>query len=127
VQRLQYLGDNVLTDGLNTDVETLREFLQIAGAPSLPDGPLPAKVVRAVRRAHGGRLPSEARPRLDVLREAAVPSLVASGGHSARLERICDALADELCAQRVVAPGAGHFVAAAPGFSEQLERFLASV
>lgn len=33
----------------------------------------------------------------------------------------------ELHAQRLVAPGAGHFVAAAPGFGERLERFLVSV
>jgi pimeloyl-ACP methyl ester carboxylesterase len=121
VARLQELGDAVLTDGPDADAAVLREFLQIAGAPA----PLPPEVAHAVRRAHGGRLPGEARPRLDVLREASVPTLVASGGHSVAIERICDALAGELCGQRVVVPGAGHFVAAAPGFAEQLERFLA--
>ncbi len=125
VARLQQLGDAVLVHGPDADPTVLREFLQIAGAPALEDGPLPADVAHAVRRAHGGRLPGEARPRLDILREASVPSLVASGGHSAALERICDALAEELCGQRLLAPGAGHFVAAAPGFAEQLERYLA--
>jgi hypothetical protein len=52
---------------------------------------------------------------------------VASGGHAPGLERICDALAVELNAERLIAPGAGHFVAAAPGFAERFERFLASV
>jgi pimeloyl-ACP methyl ester carboxylesterase len=127
VARLHYLGDTFLTDGLAADPGVLRDFLDVAGAGLLEDGPLPAEVARAVRRAEGGRLPGEARPRLDLLREAAVPSLVASGGHSAALERICDALAQELCAQRVVAPGAGHFVASAPSFPELLERHLASV
>ncbi|MFC8527209.1 hypothetical protein [Nocardia sp. NPDC057227] len=42
--------------------------------------------------------------------------LVASGGPAPALERVCDA-------QRV----AGHFVAAAPGFAERLERFLLAV
>lgn len=56
---------------------------------------------------------------------AAVPCLVASGDHTPGLERICDALAVALDAQRLVAPGAGHFVAAAPGFAERFERFLA--
>jgi hypothetical protein len=49
---------------------------------------------------------------------------VASGGHAPALERICDALATELRAERLIAPGAGHFVAAAPGFADQLEEFL---
>jgi hypothetical protein len=52
---------------------------------------------------------------------------VASGGHAAGLERICDALAAALHAQRLITPGAGHFVAAAPGFADRLETFLASV
>jgi hypothetical protein len=49
---------------------------------------------------------------------------VASGGHAAGIERICDALATALDGERVVVPGAGHFVAAAPGFAEKLEQFL---
>ena len=127
VARLEALGDEVLTRGLDSDADRLREFLRLAGAPPLPDGPLPEDVARGVRRAHGGRLPGEARPALDDIRKAGVPSLVASGGHTPALERICDALADELRAERLVAPGAGHFVAAAPGFGDQLERFLRSV
>lgn len=65
-------------------------------------------------------------PPLEPLRNAGVPALVASGGHVTGLERICDALASELGAQRTVVPGAGHFVPAAPGFAEQLDRFLTS-
>jgi hypothetical protein len=42
------------------------------------------------------------------------------------LERICDALAKRLNAERLTAPGAGHFVAAAEGFADRLERFLVS-
>ncbi|WP_157978871.1 MULTISPECIES: hypothetical protein [Nocardia] len=80
-----------------------------------------------MRRAHGGRLPREARPRLEAIRAHGTPTLVASGGHAPALERICDRLADVLDSQREVAPGAGHFVPAAPGFAERLERFLVSV
>jgi pimeloyl-ACP methyl ester carboxylesterase len=126
VARLRLLGDTVLRDGLETDPAVLREFLRLAGAPELGDGPLPEEVASGVRRAHGSRPPSEARPRLDVLREAGIPTLVASGGHHPALERICDALAHELDAERLRAPGAGHFVAAAPGFATELERFLAT-
>lgn len=126
VDHLELIGNEVLTHGLDAERATLREFLRIAGAPDVGEGPLPDEVANGVRRAHGGRLPSEARPALDVLRDAGIPSLVASGGHSAALERICDALAGELNSQRLQTPGAGHFVAAAPGFADQFELFLVS-
>lgn len=124
LKRFQRIGDEVLAEGLQADPAKMREFLRVAGSPVPDSGPLPENVVRAIRRAHGGRSPSEARPALDLLREAEIPALVASGDHSSFLERAADALALELDAQRLVAPGAGHFVAAAPGFAERLERFL---
>ena len=124
IERLERIGDVVLTEGLDADPATLREFLRVAGAPDVDDGPLPDAVANGVRRAHGGRLPGEARPGLDALRETGVRSLVASGDHTPGIERVCDALAAALDAERLVLPGAGHFVAVAPGFAEQLERFL---
>ena len=127
VARLERMGNAVLTDGLDADPATLREFLRLAGSPGVDDGPLPEGVANGVRRAQGGRLPGEAKPRLEVLRGTNVPSLVASGGHAPGLERICDALAAAIDGERLVVPGAGHFVAAAPGFTNRLERFLASV
>jgi pimeloyl-ACP methyl ester carboxylesterase len=127
VARFTRIGEAVLTHGLETDPATLREFLTLAGAPGVDEGPLSDDVARGVRRAHGSRSPFEARPALDVLRDAGIPSLVASGDHDATLERINDAAATALGSQRLVAPGAGHFVAAAPGFADRLERFLNSV
>ncbi|WP_067813954.1 alpha/beta fold hydrolase [Nocardia inohanensis] len=124
VARLKFVGDMVLTEGLDSDPEALREFLVLSGAPGIGGGELPAQVASSVRRALGGRLPGEARPELAALRAAAVPALVASGAHTPALESICDGLAAALGAQRVVAPGAGHFVAAAPGFTDRLDRFL---
>jgi pimeloyl-ACP methyl ester carboxylesterase len=124
VARLERMGNEVLTRGLDTEPATLREFLLLAGTPNIDEGPLPEDIARGVRRAHGGRLPGEARPDLDALRDARVPSLVASGDHAPGIERICDALAAALDGERLVAPGAGHLVAAAPGFSDRLERFL---
>jgi pimeloyl-ACP methyl ester carboxylesterase len=126
VDRMVRLGDAVLTHGLDTDPADLREFLRVAGAP-VDDGPLSEDVANGVRRAHGGRLPTGARPRLEAIRAAGVPTLVASGDHYAGLERICDFLAAELHAERLIAPGAGHFVPAAPGFAEAFERFLTAV
>lgn len=125
IARLERLGNAVLTEGLDADPAALREFLRLAGAPNVDKGPLPDAVARGVRRAHGGRLPGEARPAIGVLREAGIPSLVASGDHAPGIERICDALATALDAERLVAPGAGHFVVGAPGFAEHFEGFLA--
>jgi pimeloyl-ACP methyl ester carboxylesterase len=126
VAGLEAMGNAVLTHGLHADPATLREFLSLAGAPGVDDGPLPEEVASGVRRAHGGRLPGDARLALDALREARIPALVASGDHSPGLERICDALAAALDAERLIAPGAGHFVAAAPDFADRLEQFLIS-
>lgn len=127
VTRFARMGDEVLAHGLDSEPGTLREFLRIAGSPVPDEGPLPEEVARGVRRAQGSRPPSEAHPALEVLRQAGIPSLVASGGHNSALEHMCDAVATALGAQRVVCPGAGHFVAAAPGFARQLEEFLISV
>lgn len=127
VERLERVGNAVLSEGLDTDPAMLREFLRLAGAPDVNDGPLSDAVARGVRRAHGSRHPGEVRLALEVLRDAGIPSLVASGNHAAALESICDALAVALGAERLIAPGAGHFVASAPGFADQLEQFLVSV
>jgi pimeloyl-ACP methyl ester carboxylesterase len=123
VARFMEMGDAVLTHGLETDPDVLRAFLRVAGAP-VNDGPLSEDVTRAVRRAHGSRLPGEADLSLGSLRDAGIPCLVASGGHAEAIERMCDAVARELKAERVVVAGGGHFVAGAHGFSEKLQRFL---
>jgi pimeloyl-ACP methyl ester carboxylesterase len=127
VMRFARLGDEFLANGLATEPARLREFLTISGAPVPAEGPIPEDVVRGVRRAQGSRPPSEAHPPLEVLRDAGIPSLVASGNHHPAIERMCDAVATALGAHRVIAPGTGHFVAAAPGFADQLEQFLNSV
>jgi pimeloyl-ACP methyl ester carboxylesterase len=126
VARLRRRADAVLADGLDTDPATLREFLRAAGAPGVDEGPLRDDVARGVDRAHGGRSPGEARLDLETIRTAGIPSLVVSGDHDRGMERICDVLAAELGARRLVAPGAGHFITAAPGFADRLEDFLRS-
>ncbi len=124
VRRFRSIGDSVLAHGLETEPATLREFLTIAGAPISGDGPLPEEVKRGVRRAQGSRPPGEARLPLQALARAGIPTLVASGDHVPVIERMCDAVAVALNARRVITPGAGHFVAAAPEFPGSLERFL---
>ena len=126
VARLRQLSSAVLSRGLDADPEMLRDFLRIAGNQGVDDGPLPENALRAVRLAQGTRPPDGARPRLEAIRSHGIPTLVASGGHSEALERICDAVAAELAAERIVIGGAGHFVADAPAFGPRLERFLAA-
>jgi hypothetical protein len=121
------MGDAMLTHGLDTDPAVLREFLRAAGARELDEGPLPEAVMKGVRRNHRSRPPGEANLAFDIIRDAGTPTLVVSGRHAIAAERMCDATANQLHARRIVAPGAGHFVAAAPGFADQLDRFLSSV
>ena len=121
--RLRRLGETVLAQGLETEPGLLREFLRMSGA-AVDDGPLPDAVVHGIRRAHKSRSPFEARPALGAIREAGVPRVVVSGDHTPAMERGADALARELGAARAVFPGAGHFIARAPGFREYLESFL---
>ena len=123
VERLARMGDEMLLEGESADPVRLREFLRISGV-EVDDGPLPDAVTAGVRRAHGGRLPSESRPDLAAIRAAGVPALVASGEHEDAIERICDALAGALDAERLRAAGGSHFVARAPAFAPALEAFL---
>ena len=126
VARFRRIGDTIMADGLDTEPAVLREFLKAAGAPVPDRGPLPESVLNGVRRAQGGRPPSEAEPDLQVLRDAGTRSLVVSGDHLPALERMCDAVAEAIGAERLICPGAGHFVPAAPGFADRLEQFLRS-
>ncbi len=126
VARFGRLGAEVLARGLDTEPAKLREFLKIAGSPVPEEGPLPKAVINGVLRAQGSRPPTEAHPPLELLRDAAIPSLVVSGDHHPAIERMCDVVAAALAAERLACPGAGHFVAAAPGFAERLEQFLSS-
>src|SRR3954462_7620615 len=128
VHELRRMGDEVLARGLDADPATLRTFLRLAGSPGVEDdGPLPEDVVRAVRRSHGGRSPSEAHIDTAALRASGIPMLAASGAHAPAPERICEALPAARPPPPAPPPRAGHFVAAAPGFAERLEEFLASV
>src|SRR3954447_8945364 len=46
VARLERMGNEVLTHGLESDAATLREFLRLAGAPGVDEGPLPDEGAR---------------------------------------------------------------------------------
>ena len=101
-----------------------REFLELAGmGPGSPRAA--AEVERVIGIARGMRSPAEARADLGAIGDA-MPSLVASGGHSAGIERLSDAVAAGLGAERAVLRGAGHAVPRAAGFNRRLAEFVAA-
>lgn len=65
-------------------------------------------------------------PDLARLRRAGLPVVIVSGAHNGAIERMCDALARELEAERWVLPGAGHAVQRTAAFDERLRAFLRS-
>lgn len=90
-----------------------------------PDHPEQERAFAEARRlAPGLRPPGTARPDLGAIAAAGVPSLVVSGDHHTAIEAVCDALAEQLGAERLKIAGRGHAVQHAPGFNERFERFL---
>ena len=100
--------------------EARAAFLAIAGLP-----PGHAEAHRTEQRARGFRDPGEAMPDLARVRRARLPVAVASGAHNRALERVCDALAEALAAERWVLPGSGHAVQRVPEFNLRVSAWLA--
>ncbi|MFI9400739.1 alpha/beta fold hydrolase [Nocardia sp. NPDC052316] len=122
VRELAALADRFAADA--DDVQAEREFYAMAGVARKMPVEEEEDIRRAMRLWRNLRSPREAKPRFDAIVEAHVPTLVASGEHNTGLERLCDAIATRLGAQRAKVPGAGHAVARAPGFNTILESFL---
>lgn len=101
------------------------EFLELAGIAPESSARAAAELDGLVEIARGMRMPTDARVDLETI-AAAMPCLVASGDHDAGIERVCDALASRLGAERVVLAGAGHAVPRAPGFNRALAEFLSA-
>ena len=102
------------------------EFLELAGMAPGSSPRAAAELDRVLEIARGMRSPAEAEIDLAAI-GASTPALVVSGDHSAGLERLCDAIAGELGAERAVLPGAGHAVPRAPGFNDRLAGFVEAV
>jgi pimeloyl-ACP methyl ester carboxylesterase len=105
--------------------EEQRDFRRISGVPESGED---AAAARAVVEGQIGKIrnPAEARPDLGAIADAGVPVMVVSGGHNAGIEAVCDAVAEQARAERVVYEGAGHAAHKAPGFNERFESFLAA-
>jgi pimeloyl-ACP methyl ester carboxylesterase len=99
--------------------EARSAFLALAGLPT--DHPETTRIELA---AHRFRDPSEARPDLEALRRARVPTAVVSGMHARGIEIVCDALGEALDARRWRLSGAGHAVQRNPAFNAQLRELV---
>jgi pimeloyl-ACP methyl ester carboxylesterase len=85
-----------------------------------------AETARIERLARGLRDPLEAAPALDTLRDSRVPVVIVSGLHDRGVEKVCDALAENLGADRWRLAGKGHAVQRHPDFNSHLEAFIAA-
>jgi pimeloyl-ACP methyl ester carboxylesterase len=98
-----------LWDQKAPDKEWVIRFLEIVGSdPSALSPELIAAAVPLVPVFRRGRPIWEAEPPLAKLASAPFPKLVISGGHSAGFDAICDDLAQQIGASRMVIEGAGH-------------------
>lgn len=104
------------------------EFVAIVGERPWPRPPMPAPMQAGVRRLMTERPPWEAEVDLARLAAAGVPVLVVSGGHSPAFEAVCDAIATEAAARRVVLAGARHSVQrTGEPFNRLLQHFWSSI
>jgi pimeloyl-ACP methyl ester carboxylesterase len=103
----------------------LDEFLQLMGGKFTLPRTLPPDLEQGARALMVERPPWDARPTLGTLARAPFPKLVVSGAHNPALEAVCDALEEQLGAERVVISGAGHDIPQAGiGFNDTLVAFL---
>lgn len=93
------------------DRRFMERFILLMGTDpdALPD-PLVDMWARRTRPMRLGRRAWEAELPLEELRDAGIPTLVVSGDHHTAFERVCDALAERLDADREVIAGMGHEV-----------------
>jgi pimeloyl-ACP methyl ester carboxylesterase len=102
--------------------EARAAFLALAGLPLGHE-----QTARTERLARGFRDPLEAEPDFARLRRAGVHTAIVSGGHNRAIERLCDAVARELAAERWRLPGAGHAVQRVPEFNARLRAFIGAL
>lgn len=108
--------------------ERLRDALDSFGElPSASNAEFGARLAHVVRLLKRSRPAEEARPRLEAIAAAGLPTLVASGRHHAAAEEICDRIATATGGRRIAIAGAGHLVPSAAEFNVALERFLGDV
>lgn len=112
VDELVERAQGVWRDDSLSDREFLLEFIEVIGGHGVD---IPEHILSALERhvptVRGARPAWEADPPLDELADAAVPTLVVSGGHSEAFDTICDHVEERLGARREVLIGAAHEIA----------------
>jgi pimeloyl-ACP methyl ester carboxylesterase len=105
----------------------LRLFRSGVGSANETPDRLPDWLAQGVRLLKSERPPWEADIPLSRLADAGFPALVISGGHSPVFEKVCDAVAERLGAERAVIPGRGHTIpSTGEPYNSALERHLAT-
>jgi len=99
----------------------------VSATPNLPDV-LPPETEASITASRLEPLPWTAPISLDVVKAAAFPVLVFSGGHSTAFEGVCDLIGDRLDAERVVITGRGHSVQrTGEPFNARLREFVEAI
>ncbi len=106
-------------------IEFLRAFRGGVGSSHETPDELEGELLHGTRLTMRERPPWDGEPPLQLLAACPFPTLVISGGHSPVFERVCDAIADRLHAERAVVDGRGHTIpATGEAYNAVLERFL---
>jgi pimeloyl-ACP methyl ester carboxylesterase len=107
-------------------VSALKQFMDLNGITGKVPDTLSPGLESGVRLVLGERLPWDGELPLEALRRAPYPKLVFSGGGELLGERVADALATAIGAERKVLAGGHNLQRTAGGFNDELERFLLS-
>jgi pimeloyl-ACP methyl ester carboxylesterase len=103
----------------------LEEFLQLMGGKFTLPRTLPPDLEQGARALMVERPPWDARVALETIARAPFPKLVVSGAHNPALDAVCDALEQQLGAERTIIPGEGHNIPQAGiRFNDTLVAFL---
>lgn len=122
VRELAALADRFAASA--DDAQGERDFFALASVDRKLLADEEDDIRQAIELGRKLRSPRGAKPRFDAITEACIPTLVVSGDHHCAMERLCDAIATRLGAQRAALRGAGHAVQRAPEFNTMLEAFL---
>jgi pimeloyl-ACP methyl ester carboxylesterase len=108
-------------------VEFLRLFRGGVGSTNETPEHLTGELLQGARLAMRERPPWEASPPLQTLRGAPFAKLVISGGHSPVFEAVCDAVAEQIDAEREVIKGRRHNIpSTGPPYNKRLHSFMSA-
>lgn len=108
-------------------LEFLRAFRGGVGSTHETPDHLTGELLAGARLLMRERPPWQAQPPLDALRAAPFAKLVISGGHSPVFEAVCDAMAEQIDADRAVIEGRRHNIpSTGPPYNERLHSFMSA-